>query len=226
MKNKIVLIGAILLAATGMVHAAVIANYDFTGGSAASTAEAIDHVTVSDFSVSGGGGFSASSHTAYMLSQHTTNTRAGAISNDDYYSFTVMVDENYQLNLDSLLFNHIAYAQTNSIQSDLAVFIGTPFGAGDEIASSTVTDTDTETELTSSPVDVDVSTIVLTGVTEIRIYNWDNSDVESSAENGWFFTRVDDVKLNGAVSAIPEPSSYALLAGCFGLTWVMLRRRR
>jgi hypothetical protein len=26
--------------------------------------------------------------------------------------------------------------------------------------------------------------------------------------------------------AIPEPSSYALLAGCFGLTWVMLRRRR
>ncbi|MGB0414721.1 MAG: hypothetical protein ACPGJU_09780 [Coraliomargarita sp.] len=26
--------------------------------------------------------------------------------------------------------------------------------------------------------------------------------------------------------AIPEPGSYALLAGCFGLTWVMLRRRR
>lgn len=33
--------------------------------------------------------------------------------------------------------------------------------------------------------------------------------------------------LSGVViSAIPEPSSYALLAGCFGLTWVMLRRRR
>jgi hypothetical protein len=25
---------------------------------------------------------------------------------------------------------------------------------------------------------------------------------------------------------VPEPSSFALLAGCFGLTWVMLRRRR
>jgi hypothetical protein len=226
MKNKIVLIGAISLAATGMVHAAEIANYDFAGGSAASTASAIDHVTVSDFSVSGGGGFSGNSDTAFMFSQHTTDTLAGAISNDDYYSFTVTVEENYQLNLDSLLFNHIAYAETNSIQSDLAVFIGTPFGDGDEIASSTVTDTDTETALTSSLEDVDVSTIVLTGVTEIRIYNWDNSDVESSAENGWFFTRLDDVVLNGEVSAIPEPSSYALLAGCFGLAWVMLRRRR
>jgi hypothetical protein len=27
------------------------------------------------------------------------------------------------------------------------------------------------------------------------------------------------------VSPVPEPSSFALLAGCFGLTWIMLRRR-
>ncbi|PXA05359.1 hypothetical protein DDZ13_00395 [Coraliomargarita sinensis] len=31
--------------------------------------------------------------------------------------------------------------------------------------------------------------------------------------------------MGGAFEAVPEPSSFALLAGMFGLTWVMLRRR-
>lgn len=34
----------------------------------------------------------------------------------------------------------------------------------------------------------------------------------------------DDV--SSSLSVVPEPSAFALLAGCFGLTWVMLRRRR
>lgn len=28
-----------------------------------------------------------------------------------------------------------------------------------------------------------------------------------------------------AITAVPEPSSFALLAGCFGLAWIMVRRR-
>lgn len=32
--------------------------------------------------------------------------------------------------------------------------------------------------------------------------------------------------LNDVLVPVPEPSTFALLAGCFGLTWVMLRRRR
>jgi hypothetical protein len=37
----------------------------------------------------------------------------------------------------------------------------------------------------------------------------------------------DDVESAASVAfnAVPEPSSFALIAGCFGLAWVMLRRR-
>jgi hypothetical protein len=38
-------------------------------------------------------------------------------------------------------------------------------------------------------------------------------------------SRFDGVGVYGTVSPVPEPGSFALLAGMFGLTWVMLRRR-
>lgn len=42
----------------------------------------------------------------------------------------------------------------------------------------------------------------------------------TTEDSGNYFA-VDEVNL----TVVPEPSSFALLAGCFGLTWVMLRRR-
>ena len=37
---------------------------------------------------------------------------------------------------------------------------------------------------------------------------------------------IDDIILTGTVAPVPEPSSFALLAGCLGLASVTLRRRR
>jgi hypothetical protein len=36
------------------------------------------------------------------------------------------------------------------------------------------------------------------------------------------YSAIDDLSVT---SVVPEPSAFALLAGCFGLTWIMLRRR-
>jgi hypothetical protein len=45
-----------------------------------------------------------------------------------------------------------------------------------------------------------------------------------SKPSGTAYSRLDDVNLS--VSVIPEPGSYALMAGLLGLTSVMLRRRK
>ncbi|PXA04401.1 hypothetical protein DDZ13_07670 [Coraliomargarita sinensis] len=37
------------------------------------------------------------------------------------------------------------------------------------------------------------------------------------------YVGLDEVRFTG--TAVPEPSSFALLASCFGLTWIMVRRR-
>lgn len=39
------------------------------------------------------------------------------------------------------------------------------------------------------------------------------------------YMALDSMTINGNLTPVPEPSAFGLLAGCFGLTWVMLRRR-
>jgi hypothetical protein len=55
------------------------------------------------------------------------------------------------------------------------------------------------------------------------------SNITSTDSNPLFggapSTESKDTTYNITVDAVPEPGSFALLAGMFGLTWVMLRRR-
>jgi hypothetical protein len=46
----------------------------------------------------------------------------------------------------------------------------------------------------------------------------------SSRDNGNASVSVDNLILSGTV--VPEPGTYALIAGCFGLSFTMMRRRR
>lgn len=108
-----------------------------------------------------------------------------------------------------------AFAESFTLSFDQDVLLNTfdvsSFGASDEI--------------TLLDGGFTVATITSTGETSLGDYNLSSSSlltVETTAGvfgNGWSFDSI-------TVSAVPEPGTYALLAGTMALGFIMIRRRR
>lgn len=242
MKTKtLFLTSAAFLTASLSVNGGVITSYDFfnvddANGSddeipavfvATSTA---DNVSASSFNH--GAGFSSITAVGVpepdyiqiaegnSLQDGTDDNMAGAISLNEYVFFTVTVDLGYSLDLNELTFD--AYRAGNgandySVRSSVdnyATDISTGLAAGYIDGGITTTRTGQTISLAGTEFDN------LTGTTEFRIYFDDRQSNTGSASA----TIVDDFILDGIV--VPEPSAYALLAGCLALSSVMLRRRR
>ena len=218
-------------------HAALIAQYDFDNGLAASTSDA--NVTANTFTsgagISGAGesGWSSSTDTLFAKTSATTTTSlivGTAISADDYLSVTIGVDSGYYMDLDSFTLD---YGYTNDsgpfgaknlkayIFSSVDGFVDAGDILTDRTNSTTVTDNSVQFPGSSPNMTVDLSVynyVWSGGEIEFRIYLAD--DTNTSA----YVHRIDNVTLNGIVAVVPEPSSTALL-GLGGLA-VLLRRKR
>lgn len=235
--NKPILAGlsiaAVGLMASANLSAQTIVQYDFNTNLSATTADA--NLTVGDITVGSGldtAGRSGSSNSLFARASETDAANqislANAITSNDYFSFTVDVDSGFEMDLTSLAFD-LGYTRNGGFE-------------GKQFRTYVLTDIDGFTaanNLGFDTVDVDINggslqypngtaTISLAGAqfqgitssTEFRLYISDNT---GSAD---YIHRIDNVTLNGAVSAIPEPGTFALLGGLFALGSVMLRRRR
>jgi hypothetical protein len=69
------------------------------------------------------------------------------------------------------------------------------------------------------------SIVLSSGITELRLYGFGSAGSPNANTTNW---RIDDVRINGtlAASAIPEPSTYAAIAGALSLGGAVWWRRR
>jgi len=197
----LVVISVLLLAEAA--DADVIATYDFNGGSLAATNELFG--TASDITL--GANWSAAADGLTGLGDNITgniNTPANGFS----FNFTVSgLAAGETLALDSASID-----LTNSVGSTRVDFsdTGTLQNTNPGLGDGNFTGPLTSTGLTNGSV-----------VTVLFGYRDGNTGA------GQTYT-LDNVVLNGTVTAaaVPEPCSFAVLAGCTGLGFLRARRRR
>ncbi len=196
---------------------AVIAEYSFGADLAATTEGA--NVTASDIGLSAGlAGFGGRSSTAggcfYARSSGTGVTDlAGAITDDDYLTFTIDVAPGYEMDVTSLTlqqgYSYNASYTGKWLTADLLTSVG-GFTSVDGVSSitsyATTPQSGSAVYYQSWTIDSEFSGVEfqgLTGSTEFRFYLTDNTN---SAD---IIHRMDDIVLNGTV--IPEPATLCLL---------------
>lgn len=209
-------------------RAVVVADYQFTSGSAASSASSgLASATNMTFAY---GSISSSSSQYFVASTAGIPDSLGlALSGDFYISFTV--DPTSQnLDYSSLSF---AFGLTNNT-STVNPYTGnwalltsaTGFSDGSQIQAGSFSLPNNSgaggTFVSPSP-DVSLSGVSalqnVSGPIEFRLYYWDNTPTMVSS----LVIRFDSVQLNA--TAVPEPAGIALLALGLGVVALRLRRR-
>jgi hypothetical protein len=154
-----------------------------------------------------------------------STTAAEAVTNNDYFTFTLTPSAGYQLNLTQLSFDFQSSGTVNNAvqSSSYTVFSSVGgFSSGNHIDSGTwtyLTDTGWKSLTLTSIGGVSFHNLIT--ATEFRIYL---SDAGSNSNS--VFANVDNVILDGTDAAIPEPSTAALLLGSMAGLLVALRRKR
>lgn len=229
-------VAAFLLCSIHPAQAAVLARYDFTGSSDASS-DTDSNTTAADLAVGAGflpyhsfntsfGNSAPSRQTAGTPNNQTANLLSG----DFYYQFTVTPDAGYKMDLTSITFDFGAsYSSSSQIGWRLYSSVdGFDPGSGDIIASNVFASsaqaansfTLQTSDLTPSNPNPSVGTDFqnLTVPVTFRLYINDASTTAGSV------TRFDNVTLNGVTSPVPEPSPSVMVA--FGVAGLLCLRRR
>jgi hypothetical protein len=150
------------------------------------------------------------------------STLSGAITDSVYHSFTLTPTAGYQLNITGVSYNADASSGTSTFNFDL-LSSATGFTSSDSLGTFSVINS----AAASGTINTSANTSLqgITSTVELRIY------VSRSAGNGTAAYYADDgvngglFSVDGTVTAIPEPGTWALIGlGSAVVLWRMRRR--
>jgi hypothetical protein len=203
----------------------VIVSWEFSGNSGVTPdpemADVFDgNVSMTDPSgdLSRGSGIAGASRSdGFSSNGFSTSTTdfAGALSDGDFYSFSVAPSSGFMMNLSSLDLN---FDTSSTAPHNWGLFSSVD-GFSSSIDTFTASDSGASHNLDLS----DSSFNTLTSSVEFRIVGHGASSGGGTAA---FIGSGSDIVLNGVTSAIPEPSTYALIFGGLALGVVVWKRRR
>ncbi len=221
MKNTLTVLSILALSALAAspAKAVVLANYDFTTNTASGDSEPLTTAsTFDDFGWTSE--FRTADGTQYRAVQ--VSQTPSSFDENEYFTFTLTIPALTTVDLTSLTFDGIF---ENGAVGPVNYFVRSDAG-GDAFATNLTIAEGNEVTMndTLTPKSVSLAAASFQGLStpvEFRIYFTDGSNNTSTSR----FSGVDNVVLNGDITAVPEPSSVALLIGG-GCLLVLLRRRQ
>jgi len=146
---------------------------------------------------------------------------SSAITGNQFLSFTITPSSGHAVSLSSLTLLSGVSSATTSFHGEV-LSSATGFATGASLHSYSFSTTSAPLQsITLSGVSALQN---VTGPVEFRIYGW-----RDNAGSSTFRLRSltgSDLVLNGTVSAVPEPSTYAAILGALTLAGVVMQRRR
>jgi hypothetical protein len=197
---------------------AQIVAYGFSASSAGPTSS---DANVVGGPVANGGGVMTTSNSSPVSSGYSgasggyfifDNGWTGAAPGTNYFQFTV-TPSSASVAVTSISFG---YRESGTNTGPTSFFVrSSADGYGADLASGSLTNSDNNWHSTGATS----VTLTFTSTTTLRIY-------ANGASNNTPTLRIDDISLNGTVTAIPEPESVAAWLGAFALGAAVIGRSR
>lgn len=204
-----------------------------TSSGRSSTGGVASNVTFSSFSASTSVAANSSAAGVFGFATWTTgatngsNTFSGSVDANRYYEFTITPQSGYTVSLSSITFDagrsstgprqFVIRSSNDSYVSNIS---GTGSGAVSTVSGNIFQFTDNSSTNLVAGQSITMSSFTnVTSPLTLRIFGF-------NAEAGTGTLRIDNLAVNGSVTAVPEPSTYAAMAGAVALLGVMVHRRR